>query len=534
MSGPRKLIRLFYIQYVLLKYGLDEVLPDSTKSKLLKILASILPSRLIIKRRFSLGTRIRFALEQLGPIFIKFGQLLSTRLDILPEAVAKELACLQDKVAPFCKDKARQIVELAYGAETTSLFVKFEAEPLASASIAQVHAATLQDGREIVLKIVRPGIEKRINLDISLLLSIAELMEKYWPKTRRLHPIAVILEFKKAIIDELDMVREAANASQLKRNFTKSKELYVPEIHWPLTKKNILAMERIRGFQISDKDEIAKQNISLKKLAEQGVEIFFTQVFRDCFFHADVHPGNIWVKIENGQSTYIALDFGIIGTLGPEDQRYLAENFLAFFNRDYRRVAELHLESGWVPPSTRVDEFESSIRCVCEPIFERPLKDISIGKTLLRLFQTASRFKMEIQPQLILLQKTLLSVEGIGRHLYPELDLWNTAKPFLENWLQRRIGFRGLYNQVQQNYQYWLERLPQIPQMLYESTAKKTAKEPYVPEINPGKSERSFYRPIPLLATLFCLMLILPRGAVSSTNLSWLLLGLSMGLLYRQ
>jgi ubiquinone biosynthesis protein len=383
------------------------------------------------------GVRIRRALEDLGPIFVKFGQILSTRKDLLPDDIASELTRLQDRVPPFPGALARQVVERAYGCPLEQVFQRFEETPLASASIAQVHTATLMDGTDVVVKVVRPGIEKVIRRDVSLLLYIAELAERYWREGRRLRPCEVVAEFQKTLYDELDLLREAANASQLRRNFSTSMLLYVPEVYWPHCQRNVMVMERIYGTPIGNIEELRRQGVDFKQLAERGVEIFFTQVFRDNFFHADMHPGNIFVGADH---RYIAVDFGIMGTLSPVDQHYLAENFLAFFHRDYRRVAELHVESEWVPAGTRVDEFEAAIRTVCEPIFERPLKDISFGHLLLRLFQTARRFNMEVQPQLVLLQKTLLNIEGLGRQLYPELDLWQTAKPFLERWMSEQVG----------------------------------------------------------------------------------------------
>lgn len=468
MKVIQKVCRLIYINYILLKYGLDEIVLGTRLFRPLRFLVLLSPSHWLIRKKQPRGVRIRLACEALGPIFVKFGQLLSTRLDLLPEDIAVELVKLQDKVPPFCGLEAKKMVEQAYGKPVEEVFKTFETTPLASASIAQVHAATLQDDKEVVVKILRPNIKKQIEQDIDLLLTIARLVEKYWKSTQRFHPTEVVLEFKKSIIDEQDMIREAANASQLRRNFYQSELLYVPEVHWPLTKKNILVIERIYGTPVSNIKALKDKHTDLKKLAERGVEIFFTQVFRDCFFHADMHPGNVWVSLENPRNPqYMALDFGIIGTLGPEDQRYLAENFLAFFKRNYRRVAELHVESGWVPKETRIDEFEASIRSVCEPIFERPLKDISFGKTLLRLFQTARRFNMEIQPQLVLLQKTLISVEGLGRQLYPDLDLWHTAKPFLEDWIKSQIGPKALIKQMKRYGPYWFEKLPEIPKLVH-------------------------------------------------------------------
>lgn len=416
------------------------------------------------------GIRMRKACEELGPIFVKFGQLLSTRVDLLPDEVATELAKLQDQVPPFCGHKAQHMVEKSLAQPINELFLKFDLQPLASASIAQVHAATMHDNSEVVVKILRPKIKKCVKRDLQLLFVLAWILSLVWRDIRRFKPCDVVLEIRKSMFDELDLMREAANASQLRRNFLNSDLLYVPAVHWSHTRKNVLTLERIYGTPVSNIAALKANNTNLQRLAERGVEIFFTQVFRDCFFHADMHPGNVWVSLENPSNPqYMALDFGIIGTLGPADQYYLAENFLAFFKRDYRRVAELHVESGWVPRNTRINEFEAAIRCVCEPIFEKPLKEISFGKTLLRLFQTARRFDMQIQPQLILLQKTLISIEGLGRQLYPDLDLWHTAKPFLEDWAESRVGSSFLMRKLRNNGPYWLEKLPDLPALVYKT-----------------------------------------------------------------
>lgn len=444
----KRIFRLIYINYILLR--------------------NLVPIYWLGNPKIARAIRIRKTFEDLGPIFVKFGQLLSTRVDLLPDDIAAELIKLQDNVPSFCGQQAKSMVEKALGKPTEELFATFDISPLASASIAQVHAATLKDGTEVVVKILRPNIHKQVTKDIELLEFIADVIYKFWKTARRLRPQEIVQEIKKTIYNELDLMFEASNASQLRRNFYNSELLYVPEVYWEFTKKNILVLERIYGTPIS-KVVKSSTNVNLKLLAERGVEIFFTQVFGHCFFHADMHPGNVWADISNPQNPrYLALDFGIIGTLGPEDQRYLAENFLAFFKRDYRRVAELHVESGWVPAHTRVDEFESAIRCVCEPIFEKPLKDISFGKTLIRLFQTARKFDMYIQPQLLLLQKTLISIEGLGRQLYPDLDLWNTAKPFLESWMRKRVGLKSILRKVKKQAPFWLEQLPHIPDLVYK------------------------------------------------------------------
>lgn len=465
MSKLKKVFRLFYINHVLVKHGLDDLTNKVPLFQPFKIFRKDL-------KNIPRGQRLREAFEELGPIFVKFGQLLSTRVDLLPEDISTEIAKLQDSVTPFNGELAKDIVEKSLGKPITEIFLEFELKPLASASIAQVHAAKLLDGKDVVVKILRPNIEFEVKRDIDLLLSLAQLIEKYWKRSRRFRPVEIVKEIQKSIYGELDLMRDAANASQLRRNFTNSHLLYVPEVFWDETRKNILTMERIYGVPVSDMQQLKAQNTNLKLLAERGVEIFFTQVFNHCFFHADMHPGNVWVSKEHPQNPrYLALDFGIMGTLGPEDQRYLAGNFLAFFNRDYRRVAELHVESGWVPKTTRVDEFESAIRSVCEPIFDKPLKDISFGKTLLRLLQVARRFDMEVQPQLILLQKTLISVEGLGRQLYPELDLWNTAKPFLEDWMKRRLGPKAILKKIRYQGPYFIDKINELIQTKIESKA---------------------------------------------------------------
>lgn len=465
MKGLRQILRLITIQRVLVKHGLDELVFAIHLLRPLRWAAVLNPLRLFrAKPDPNHGVRIRRSLEDLGPIFIKFGQMLSTRRDLLPDDIAEELTKLQDNVPPFDNDLARSTIEKALGDSIEALFSEFSAEPLASASIAQVHAAKLKNGDEVVIKVVRPRIHKVIRRDINLLYTIAELAEKYSSEARRLHPIEVVQEFDKTLMDELDLTREAANAAEIRRNFDGNKALYIPNIYWDYTRRNVMVMERINGIPVANVDELRKHNVNLKVLSERGVEIFFTQVFRHNFFHADMHPGNIFVSPDNpNDPQYMAIDFGIVGSLAEEDQRYLAENFYAFFKRDYKRVAELHVESGWVPKNTRVDEFESAIRTVCEPIFDRPLKEISFGHVLLRLFQTARRFHMEVQPQLVLLQKTLLNIEGLGRQLYPDLDLWQTAKPFLERWMDEQVGVRGFAKGVKKNLPELMEHLPSLP-----------------------------------------------------------------------
>ena len=466
MIRPGQLFRLLHINQILVRHGLDEIIFATHLLRPARFLLFLLPWNWFRTSREPRAARLRRALEDLGPMFVKFGQLLSTRRDLLPDDIADELARLQDRVAPFPGSTARSLVERAYDRPLQDVFLEFNETPLASASIAQVHAAKLIDGRQVIVKVVRPDIRKIIRRDVGLLYTLADLADRYWREARRLRPREVVTEYEKTILDELDLIREAANASQLRRNFAASPLLYVPEVYWPLVRKNVMVMERISGTPISNIAVLKAQGIDLKRLAETGVEIFFTQVFSHNFFHADMHPGNIFVS-PNGK--YIAVDFGIMGTLSPDDQRYLAENFLAFFNRDYRRVAELHVQSGWVPQGTRVDEFETAIRSVCEPIFERPLKEISFGRLLLHLFQTARRFNMEIQPQLVLLQKTLLNIEGLGRELYPDLDLWQTAKPFLERWMSDHVGLRAFARSLSTNAPKWLDKLPELPLMVHET-----------------------------------------------------------------
>jgi ubiquinone biosynthesis protein len=466
----RQIIRLLTIYRIIVRYGLDELLLSIKIFRPLRLFSYFTPGYWLRPRHLSPGMRIRLALEELGPIFVKFGQILSTRRDLLPDEIALELAKLQDKVAPFRGEEAVQIIENAYGRPVEEVFAYFDSTPMAAASIAQVHAARLHNGREVVVKVLRPGIHARIHKDVELLYLFAKMTHRYWVEGRRLRPVEVVSEFEKNLQSELDLMQEAANATQLRRNFSHSQILYVPEVEWDYTQPNVMVQERISGASINDIRLFKERNVNLKHLAEAGVEIFFTQVFRDNFFHADMHPGNIFVDINNPfRPFYIAIDFGIMGTLSTEDQHYLAANFLAFFRRDYRRVAELHVHSEWVPPSTRVEEFEGAIRSVCEPIFDKPLKEISFGMVLLRLFQTARRFQMEIQPQLVLLQKTLLNIEGVGRQLYPELDLWQTAKPFLERWMDERIGMRAFFRGIRTNLPLWAENLPELPMLVHET-----------------------------------------------------------------
>ena len=461
------LFRLLKIVAVALRFGLDEFLRGHERvGGLPSLLRVLLFWRDISAPR---AVRLRQSLETLGPIFVKFGQILSTRRDLLPDDIADELAKLQDQVPPFNGDDAVAAIERAHGKPLTEIFKTFDRLAHASASVAQVHLAELNDGREAAVKILRPNIAGVIRNDLKLLDAGASLMEWLWADGKRLKPHEVVAEFARHLDDELDLMREASNASLLRRNFAGSPLLAVPEIYWEHCSTEVMVMQRMHGTPVSQVAALRAQGVDIPKLARNGVEIFFTQVFRDGFFHADMHPGNIFVA-PGGQ--YIALDFGIMGTLTPTDKQYLARNFLAFFRRDYRRVALAHIESGWAPPDTSVEAFESAIRAVCEPIFDKPLKDISFGKLLLRLFQTSRRFNMEIQPQLVLLQKTLLNIEGLGRDLDPELDLWATAKPFLERWMSEQIGWRALIRQVQEEAPFWSATLPQLPRLIHRALSE--------------------------------------------------------------
>ena len=460
-----RLARLARIFAVGLRFGLYEFVPRLAGNPLLGIF--------YWNRKKPRGVRLREALETLGPIFVKFGQVLSTRRDLLPLDIADELAKLQDQVPPFPSAVAVLEIERSLGKPVHELFDSFEQQPVASASIAQVHFASLHDGREVAVKVLRPRVEETIARDVALMETAAGLAERLWIDGRRLKPRQVVAEFAHHLDEELDLMREAANASQLRRNFADSPLLAVPQVHWEWCSQRVMVMERMHGTPVSQVDALRAGGVDIPQLARAGVEIFFTQVFRDGFFHADMHPGNIFVGTEGAmRGKYVALDFGIMGTLTEVDKNYLAQNFLAFFNRDYRRVAQAHLDAGWVPAATRVDEFEAAVRAVCEPIFARPLKEIYFGKLLLRLFQTSRRFGVEIQPQLVMLQKTLLNIEGLGRELDPDLDLWQTAKPFLERWMGEQVGWRGLVRTLRQEAPYWAATLPQLPRLLHRLLAE--------------------------------------------------------------
>ena len=469
-----KFLRVLKIMRVAIRYGLDEIaISGLSIPRTAKLLNQVLFWRDISAPR---GERLRRALEDLGPIFVKFGQVLSTRRDLMPMDIADELARLQDRVPPFSSELAIEQIIKSLGAHPDVLFAHFEREPIASASIAQVHLARLKNGREAAVKVLRPGVKKSIDDDVALMHIVAGLIERVWADGKRLKPKEVVAEFDKYLHDELDLMREAANGSQLRRNFANSDLLMVPEMFWDYCSTSVIVMERMIGIPISQTERLIAAGVDLKKLSRDGVEIFFTQVFRDGFFHADMHPGNILVSTEPATlGRYIALDFGIVGTLNDFDKDYLAQNFLAFFRRDYKRVAEAHIESGWAPKETRIDELESAVRACCEPIFDRPLSEISFGQVLLRLFQTSRRFNVEVQPQLVLLQKTLLNIEGLGRQLDPELDLWKTAKPYLENWMNEQVGWRGLLENFKTEAPRYSKLLPQLPRLAHQALTQMSA-----------------------------------------------------------
>ena len=463
MASRKTIFRLIGIQRVLVKYGLDDIIKETHLLRPLRFVFYLFPRARDTSA--PIGERIRLALEELGPIFIKFGQALSTRRDLLPQDIADELAKLQDNVPPFPAEEAIAILDTAYGRSVDEVFERFDVEPFAAASIAQVHTAKLPDGPEVIVKLLRPGVQETIEQDIEVLRLVAGLADRYWQHGKRLRPLEVVDEYEDTIIDELDLMREAANAAQLKRNFAGSEMLYVPDIYWEFCRPEVLVQERIYGIPISDMDALRESGANIQLLAENGVEIFFTQVFRHNFFHADMHPGNIFVIATDPEKPkYAAVDFGIVGTLSPSDQNYLAENFLAFFDRDYHRIAQLHLDSGWVPEGTRVDQLESAVRTVCEPIFDKPLEEISFAQVLMRLFRVAQRFDVEIQPQMILLHKTLFNIEGLGRELYPQLDLWKTAHPVLKRWMNEQVGPAAMLEDLR-------EFLPQLREVMRDLPA---------------------------------------------------------------
>jgi ubiquinone biosynthesis protein len=491
-----RVFRLLRIISVGVRYGLYEIALDHERARGVR---RLLPD--IFRRRYSAprAVRLRLALEALGPIFVKFGQVLSTRRDLLPIDIADELAKLQDDVPPFPVEEAIATLERVYARPVDQVFLRFEREPEASASVAQVHLAQLPNGTEVAVKILRPAIASVIANDLALMRAVATLIERLWADGRRLRPHAVIAEFEKHLGNELDLMREAANASLLRRNFEGSPLLLVPEVYWDYCAEEVMVMQRMHGTPVNQVEALREQGIDIQRLARAGVEIFFTQVFRHGFFHADMHPGNILVSAEG---RYVALDFGIMGTLNESDKHYLAQNFLGFFRRDYHRVAVAHIESGWAPPHTPIDEFETAIRAVCEPVFDRPIKEISFGRVLLRLFQTSRRFNIEVQPQLVLLQKTLLNIEGLGRQLDPDLDLWVTAKPFLERWMSEQIGWRGLARRIREEAPAWAIAMPQLPRLMHQALAQLSAPQSSAAQAALLRERRRTNRLLALIAVL--------------------------------
>ncbi|MCB5161227.1 ubiquinone biosynthesis regulatory protein kinase UbiB [Marinomonas algarum] len=470
--------RLLRILYTIIRFRLDVFIPFELSPWYIRYSLGLVCAIGRQKASENKGERLRLALESLGPIFVKFGQILSTRRDLLDDDIANELARLQDKVPPFPGEVAQAIIERDLKASVDELFAEFSVTPLASASIAQVHTAKLHSGEDVVVKVIRPDIEKTIRQDIGLLYTLAHLVADLSADGRRLRPVEVVTDYEYTILDELDLAKEAANTGLLQRNFVNSELLYVPQVHWDYSHRNVMIVERISGIPVADVEALNKANVDMKCLAERGVEIFFTQVFSHSFFHADMHPGNIFVDVSNPKKPkYIAIDCAIMGSLDDADKNYLARNLLAFFQRDYRLVAELHVESGWVPKGTPVHAFESAIRSVCEPMFAKPLKDISFGQVLIGLFQTARRFNMEVQPQLVLLEKTLLNIEGLGRQLYPDLDLWVTAKPFLEKWMSEQVGPKRVLEEARKQAPQWAGQLPQIPNLIFTALSQMSHQE---------------------------------------------------------
>jgi len=530
MARPSTIFRMIAIQRVLVKYGLNDVIKQTHLLRPLRFLFS-----LALRRRDSsapIGERIRLALEELGPIFVKFGQAISTRRDLLPPDIADELAKLQDAVPPFPVEQAVAIIEGAYGESVDDVFERFDKEPLAAASIAQVHTAKLKAGNEVIVKILRPGVQEQIESDLAVMRVLAGLADRYWEHGKRLRPLEIVDEYEHTILDELDMMREAANTAQVKRNFAGSDMLYVPDVYWDFCRPEVLVQERIYGTPISDMDALRDAGTNIQLLAENGVEIFFTQVFRHNFFHADMHPGNIFVIITDpDRPKYVAVDFGIVGTLSPEDQRYLAENFLAFFDRDYHRIAKLHLDSGWVPAGTRVEQLETAIRTVCEPIFNKPLSEISFAQLLMRLFRVAQRFDVEIQPQMILLHKTLFNIEGLGRQLYPQLDLWKTAHPVLRRWMDEQVGGRALLKDLRENLPQFRDAMRELPGIIHhlgeqatEGRIKFNLQSPELREIREqlGNQQRQRYWLTAATTAVISGVLVMTLG--STPMLAWALL----------
>jgi len=539
------LLRLLTIVWVTARYRFDTLLPREKLPIVLRLTFFFSPLRILPEPKLSRGERIRHALIELGPIFIKFGQMLSTRRDLLPDDITDELELLQDKVPAFSSAAAIGIIEQALLDSVDNIFAQFSPEPLASASIAQVHTATLKDGREVVVKVVRPNIRPTISSDIRLMFSLARLVQRYVPDGKRLRPVEVVDEYKHTIFDELDLQREAANTSQLRRNFKDSKALYIPEVYWNYCRPTVMVMERIYGIPVSDIAALKAQNTNMEKLAENGVEIFFTQVFRDNFFHADMHPGNIFVSREHPEDPmYIGIDCAIMGSISDFDRHYLARNLLAIFQQNYREVAQLHVECGWVPPYTRIQDFEAAIRAACEPIFEKPLGDISFAEMLLYLFQTARRFEMEVQPSLVLLQKTLLHIEGLGRQLYPQLDLWNTAKPFLEDWLKQNYSPVSLLEESMKRAPTWLEELPKIPDMMVNNLKKsaelvklQTEQQREIHHYHRQQNRRHRRSILAIAALAGAVIIAQPTNAqllLSLPNESWLLIAVAIIALFKR
>lgn len=521
--------RAFYIHWVLFRYGFESVVLSAPSFKHFRCLSALNPWNWWVNRRLSRGARIRLILESLGPIYVKFGQVMSTRRDLLPDDIGDELVKLQDCVPPFSSELAQKTLEKAYKKPLSDVFGSFDVTPLAAASVAQVHTATLKDGTNVVVKLLRPGIKKVIERDIDLMLFFARVLEKTWKEAPRLRPAEVVKEFRITTLRELDLTREAGNAAKLKRNFEDSALMTVPSVYWDLTRRNVMVQERVYGIPIDDLPALQKAGVNLEKLAAGGVEIFFTQVFRDGFFHADMHPGNIFVSPENGENPrYLGVDFGIMGSLTSRDQRYLAENFLAFFNKDYRRVAELHIDSGWAASDANVTEFEGAIRAVCEPIAEKPLNEVSFAQVLLNLFSVAREFNVMVQPQLLLLQKTLFNVEGLGRQLYPGLNLWDTAKPLLEKFARQQFGPKAFLKKLKENAPLWLEKAPELPALLYQALNQPHCPTPKTP-LKPAS--RASLATVGLLVSVVSAgMLIARASSVSLTSpLLWGLGVLGLG-----
>ncbi len=511
------MLRVLYMMHVASKHGLDKVLSDIPWFRAFSWVSYLNPWHWFRQETFVRGEAVRAFLVDLGPIFVKFGQALSTRPDVLPPDVAASLSQLQDNVPPFPSEQAVQIIESSLGKTIHELFTEFDLQPLASASIAQVHAAQLPQGRQVVVKVLRPAIREKIQADLSLMKLAAQILERYSKAARRFRMLSMVHEFEMHLLHELDLQGEGANAAQLRRNFLNSPLLYVPEIMWDYSQGDVLVMERIYGIPVADRAQLQAHGVNIPQLAKRGVELFFTQVFRDSYFHADMHPGNIFVAYEHPeQPSFIAVDFGLVGSLSEEDQRYIAYNLYAFFNRDYRRVAELHIESGWIAPTVRVDQFESEIRRVCEPIFERPLHEISFAKLLLELIMLAKRFEMNIQPQLMLLQKTMLAVEGLGRQLYPELDLWATAKPFLERWMKQKFGPKLFLKELKAQIPFFTEQLPYLPKMIFEvlELQRKTLKTQNSPLPASIKHSSPVKHRIFMILSYLCLGGVIGGGAV--------------------